>query len=320
MLRTFFAKRWFLFALAGVLTLGIYFAPQWQVLTRYREARYAVVACVLFLMSLPLEARHVWNSLRRPVAPLLATAVNFGLLPLVAWAAAQLLREEMRLGVYVAAATPATLASASVWTRRAGGNDAVAILVTVITNLSCFLMTPLWLWITTGQDVENESLQLSTMVPKLGLLVVLPMTLGQIVRRVGSVGAWAGRNKTPLGVLAQCGVLTMILFGAVQTGLRIRGGGAPGFAGQVALMAAIVMFVHISMLVSGMQLGRLAGLKREDRIAVGFAGSQKTLMVGLQTGMELHFSILPIVVYHVGQLVVDTLIADRLRLAAPPDP
>jgi sodium/bile acid cotransporter 7 len=55
------------------------------------------------------------------------------------------------------------------------------------------------------------------------------------------------------------------------------------------------------------------GFSREDRIAVGIAGSQKTLMVGLQMGLEIKLSILPIVVYHVGQLLLDTIIADRLR-------
>jgi sodium/bile acid cotransporter 7 len=46
---------------------------------------------------------------------------------------------------------------------------------------------------------------------------------------------------------------------------------------------------------------------------VAFAGSQKTLMVGLQVSMELGVSILPMVAYHVSQLIVDTLIADRWR-------
>ena len=55
------------------------------------------------------------------------------------------------------------------------------------------------------------------------------------------------------------------------------------------------------------------GLVRPDQIAVGIAGSQKTLMVGLQVGMDLHVSILPMVVYHVGQLFLDTVIADRIR-------
>jgi sodium/bile acid cotransporter 7 len=78
-------------------------------------------------------------------------------------------------------------------------------------------------------------------------------------------------------------------------------------------MIAAVMAVHLSMLAAGFALARFVGLSREDQIAVGFAGSQKTLMVGLKISLDLQYSILPIVVYHVGQLLVDTLIADRLK-------
>ena len=35
------------------------------------DSRYAVVAGVLFVMALPLEARAMWRTVRRPTAPLL---------------------------------------------------------------------------------------------------------------------------------------------------------------------------------------------------------------------------------------------------------
>ncbi|MDP7304159.1 MAG: bile acid:sodium symporter, partial [Pirellulaceae bacterium] len=53
-----------------------------------------------------------------------------------------------------------------------------------------------------------------------------------------------------------------------------------------------------------------------DQIAVAFASSQKTLMVGLLMAMSLQVSILPMVTYHVMQLLIDTLIADRFRRQA----
>ena len=51
------------------------------------------------------------------------------------------------------------------------------------------------------------------------------------------------------------------------------------------------------------------------RHAVGFAGSQKTLMVGLTLAIEYfpQAPILPVVAYHVCQLLVDTLVADWLK-------
>jgi predicted Na+-dependent transporter len=39
-----------------------------------------------------------------------------------------------------------------VWTRRAGGNPTVAILTTMSTSLACFVVTPAWLHMLTGQS------------------------------------------------------------------------------------------------------------------------------------------------------------------------
>ena len=256
----------------------------------------------------------MWTSLRRPLAPLLACGVNLGLLPLFAWVIAAPLPTEMRLGLYVAAATPCTLASASVWTRRAGGNDAVAIMVTVLTNLSCFVITPLWMVFFTGRSVDSESVQLGAMVYKLGLLVVLPMAGAQLLRRLShKVGGWAVANKTALSVGAQLGILTMVLVGAIRTGMRLREPGSGGLALPFVAMLVAVLVLHLTMLFAGVFLGRVLGLRREDRIAVGFAGSQKTLMVGLQVAVDHGLSILPMVTYHVGQLLADTVVADWFR-------
>lgn len=310
-MQRYFVRRWFLLALIAVLVGGTSFSRILEPLAEIPALRYGIVAVVLFLMALPLQAQAMWQALKRPGPPLLAMAVTFGLLPLLAWGVSFVLSEPLANGLLVAAATPCTLASASVWTRRAGGDDSVAILVTIITNLVCFLVTPLWLVAMTGRDVQ---IPVGDMIQKLGLLVVLPMTFAQLLRLAGPVGVWATRRKIPLGVLAQTGILGMIFIGSIQTGQRLRSTTQEALAiFDLLLMVGAVMFVHLSMLFTGIGLARLLRFRREDQIAVGFAGSQKTLMVGLTVAMEIGASILPMVAYHVGQLFVDTIIADWLR-------
>ena len=55
------------------------------------------------------------------------------------------------------------------------------------------------------------------------------------------------------------------------------------------------------------------------RIAAGFAGSQKTLMVGLHliVAYFLGLSILTTVVFHLVQLLGDTFVANWLRVNQP---
>ncbi|MCO6458745.1 MAG: bile acid:sodium symporter [Pirellulaceae bacterium] len=308
---TFLSRRWFLLSLAAVLLVGILGGRRLEPLAEVTLLRHGIVAAVLFLMALPLEAAAVWRALRFPAAPLLAVAVNFVVVPLLAWGASGTLSPELAPGLLVAATTPCTLASAAVWTRRAGGNDAPALLVTLITNATCFLVTPLWLAAMIGQHVEID---VGDMMRKLGLLVVLPMAVAQSLRASRLVGQWATRAKVGLSVLAQVGILFMVFLGAIGTGIRLFDDQSPALGWvQLAWMVVVVLAVHLLAWGIGFRLAGMWGLSRGDRIAVGFAGSQKTLMVGLQVAMESQVSILPMVAYHVGQLIVDTLIADRLR-------
>jgi sodium/bile acid cotransporter 7 len=279
--------------------------------------RNAIVAGVLFLMAWPLESSAVWAAFRRPWAAMLAFALNLGLLPLVAWSFSPLLRSDLAVGLLVAAAAPCTLASAAVWTRRAGGNDAVALMVTITTNLLCFLITPLWLLATTGRgDIE---LPVGKMIANLGLLVVLPMVIAQLTRLNRSVAEWTTRRKTPLSTLAQCGILAIVLIGAIRSASELAKAGTvrPQLVDFAGMIVAVVL-VHSIVLAMGHLFAWAIGLRRPERIAVGFAGSQKTLMVGIYIATYYYpgLALLPMVAYHVCQLIIDTLVVDRLRTSA----
>ncbi len=312
---TFLVRRWFLCALAIVLVVGMAWPERLESLTRWAALRYSIVAGVLFLMALPLQARTITDALRHPLPAALASLLNLWMIPLLAWGLVALVPRELfdeatRYGILVAATAPCTLASASVWTRRAGGNDAVAMMVTVTTNLVCFVVTPAWLWAMTGAAAEID---VSAMVRKLGLLVVLPMAAAQLLRLSRTVGDAAVRHKRVLSILAQCGILSMVFLGAIQTGLRLVRSSAWPSAADWLLLIAAVSALHLSVLLMGRPVAKRLGINRRDGVAIAIAGSQKTLMVGLQIAMDLGWSIIPMVVYHVSQLAIDTIVTDRWR-------
>jgi sodium/bile acid cotransporter 7 len=273
--------------------------------------RNCIVATVLFLMALPLESRTMVRTLRRPQAALLASAVNMGLVPLIAWGMSSLASGDLATGLIVTAAAPCTLASAAVWTRRAGGNDAVAILVTILTNATCFLTTPFWILTVTG---KSTSISLNEMIGKLGVLVVLPMVIAQLMRFSAPVAEFATRRKRLLSTWAQLGILSMVLIGAVNTHQNLSATPWEELTGWLSFvgLAVLVVTVHLAAMWSGWLLALAIRLDRADRIAVAISGSQKTLMVGLFVAINYFggLTLLPMVFYHVGQLVVDTIIAD----------
>jgi sodium/bile acid cotransporter 7 len=312
-MKAFFAQQWFLLLLLIVLSSGIVFAETLRPLSESGLLRGGIVAAVMFCMALSLEAEAMLRLLRRPGAPLLAVFVTYLVLPLTAWFLSGLLPGDLGPGLQVAAATPCTLASAAVWTRRAGGNDAVATLVTVLTNGSCFFMAPLWLWIMTGIRATDSAIQLDEMTGQLAALVVVPIVIAQMLRMSSAVRKRAKQHLVGLSVVAQFGVLSMVLQGAIRTGLQLREHETGVGVLDLFVMVTVVLALHLSMFWLGVKLGKLFGYPRGDQIAIGFAGSQKTLMVGILLAISLKASILPMVAYHCLQLIVDTLIADRYR-------
>src|SRR4029077_524568 len=93
--------------------------------------------------------------------------------------------------------------------------------------------------------------------------------------------------------------------------------------GNLVLAGGLALGLHLAGLASGLGSGRLLGFDRPDRIAVAFACSQKTLPVALFL-FEAYFkqsyplAVLPMICYHVGQLLLDTFIAERLAAADMP--
>jgi solute carrier family 10 (sodium/bile acid cotransporter), member 7 len=302
--------RWFLLALVGLLVAGMTQPGTMQLFVGRLSSDW-VVAIVTFIMALPLESGLLWGAVRRPGAAWLGAFMNAGVCPPLGWLASRMLPTELAIGVIVATVVPCTLATAAVWTRRAGGNDAVAFLITMITNLACFLVVPGWLWLLSG---VHANVDYRAIVEGLILLVVVPIVLSQLLRQWRPLGSWATRRKKSLSWLAQIGVLTMVLLGAISCGKKLAAMGDNSIltATNLILLVAGVAAVHITVLWLGLQVSQALGFSWPDSIAVAFAGSQKTLMVGAYVALAVGpLAILPMVAYHAVQLFVDTLIADR---------
>ena len=302
--------RWFLLALVALLIVGMGWPSAMRPITAWLNGDW-VVAAVTFIMAITLETSAIWGSVRRPGAAWLGAAMNAGVCPPLGWLVSRVLPPELALGVIVATTVPSTLATAAVWTRRAGGNDAVAFLVTMITNLGCFLVVPGWLWLLSGRRAEVDY---QAIVLGLVVLIVVPIVVAQLLRQWRPLGIGATRHKKSLSWLAQLGVLTMVLIGAVSCGERLAAMDDNSLltTTNVVLLIAAVAAVHVTVLLIGLQASRALQLPRADAIAVAFAGSQKTLMVGAYVALAVGpLAILPMVAYHAVQLFVDTLLADR---------
>jgi solute carrier family 10 (sodium/bile acid cotransporter), member 7 len=315
-----FRKYWFLYGLGVALAAGFLAHQPVRVISQLPGVRSSLVATVLFLMGLTLSLSSVARCLRYPGASMLALGLNILALPLLAAVAAKFLPWELGAGLIVVAAVPCTLPSASVWTRKGGGNDAIAMLVTLVTNLGCFLIAPLTLRLLIGQAVEID---VQSQVKKLALLVVLPLIVAQLLRLRKRIGDWADRRKVGISAVAQVGILLMVAIGCSAVVERIEANPSASAATNpvwIIITAIFALSIHLVVLLGGWEMADWMGLRREDKVAVAISGSQKTLMVGLQLAIDCGVSVLPMIMYHVGQLIIDTIWVQRIHRPADPKP
>jgi solute carrier family 10 (sodium/bile acid cotransporter), member 7 len=313
-MKDFLRNRWFLLLLLIGLALA-WFRPQsLRPATVWLEPRI-IVAAALFLMAWSLESRSLFQSLTHPLPALWALIISYGALPVLAWWAGWLLPDaDLRLGLLIIASVPCTLSSAVLWTRMAGGNEATALLTVLLTTATSWLITPAWLAFAARQSVV---LDVPGMMASLVLVLIVPVGLGQLSRVVRPLARTAARHKVLLGGVARLFIFSIILKAAVEVSERLSQESTPPAIGWISAAAALCVGTHLAALTAGLWSSRLLHFDRAGQIAVAFAGSQKTLPVSLYL-FDLYFkesyplAVVPMVVYHVGQLVVDTLIADVL--------
>ncbi len=331
--RDFWRKHWFLTTLATMIAGGMALGfagcgPALAPVFGPIDPRWTT-ACVLFLMSFSLDSEHLWAAFRAPRPVLLGCAMNYGFVPLLAWALAPWQEHvDLRVGLMIAASVPCTAAAASVMVRKARGNDAVSLLITVGTNSSCFVLTPLWLEWTTAAQVE---LDVGRLMFDLIVAVIVPSVAGQILRLAPPLHRQAIRHKTGIGAIAQVLIELLVLTAALRAGTALHDmrqtsdalanavTAAPITVPSVAISWASGVGVHLAALAAGWWLARLSGSPPSEAAAVAFAGSQKTLPIGLYIatdpglfGAAHPFAMFPMLLYHASQLFFDTWLASRL--------
>lgn len=285
----------------------------------------ALVMLVLFLMSVTLDNSKLRAALSQPGPVMLASFVNMGLIPLLAWPLSRLqLSLDFTVGLLIAASVPSTMAAASVWTRKARGNDAVSLLVTLLTNSACFAITPLWLQFMTppmGDAAASFGIDAGFLMRKLLISALLPIVAGQSARMIPWCAMRADRHKILLGVIAQSCILAMVFWESIKAGPQVADGALAGGAGAIALVWASCIALHLAGMLVAMTAARTMRFSRADRSAIAFASSQKTLPIGVYIAATLSaagapLAVLPMLMYHASQLFVDTAVADRLAAAS----
>jgi sodium/bile acid cotransporter 7 len=248
-----------------------------------------------------------WNYLGFPLL------VGCGLLLLGPWVPA-----DFKLGFALLAIMPTTIASAVSFTRLSGGHVANALVATVLSNVLAVLVVPLLcvLYLRVGAAVSIPVLPLFIQI---GALILFPLILGQVVRRLFTELARAVSARTK--PISQAIILFIVHAAFAQS---ISGGelGQVSLAALAALLAAVLLLLLGASLLCWWTAGLLR-LECERRIAALYCASQKSIATGwpLATAVlavwphpiDAAFALIPLVLYHPLQLLLAGTLVSRLR-------
>lgn len=213
------------------------------------------------------------------------------------------------IGGMILAAQSSTLASAVVLTMSANGNVPLALIITIINNMSSALVTPFILKVVLNLN-EAIVVDVKAMVIKLLLVLILPVVLAQIIRIF--IKKYLKYITPYCKLISKLVVLTIVLIGGASAAANISGN-----LGQIAFVLLLVVLLHIIMLLLASLYLRMAKVDRESRPAVLFCSSQKTMVSSLLIwGVyfpQFAFAPIFIVSYHLMQLFIDSILVNILN-------
>lgn len=275
----------------------------------------AAIIFLFFLNGVRLPRDEVLHGIRNWKLQGSALAFCFGFMALLGLAAqaatAPLLPATLALGFLFLGILPSTVQSATTASSLAGGNVAASVVAAALLNLSGVALSPLLFALLAGSagEIHGEA------VLRIVSILLVPFIAGQLVQRW--LRPW---------VLAHRGLATFMDRTAIAIAVYVAFSAAV-VAGIWSLLDGreiAIVFTAVAALLAlsfggAWALGGLLKLARPDRITLLFSGAQKSIAVGAPLAATLFppaiagMVLVPILVYHMAQLILSAWIAPVLR-------
>ncbi|XP_039246996.1 sodium/bile acid cotransporter 7 isoform X2 [Pipra filicauda] len=209
---------------------------------------------------------------------------------------------------------PPPVSSAVILTKAVGGNEAAAIFNSAFGSFLGIVITPLLLLLFLG---SSSSVPFTSIFSQLFMTVVVPLIIGQIVRRY--IKDWLERKKPPFGAISSC-VLLMIIYTTFCDTFANPNIDLDKFS------LIIIVFIIFSVQMSFMFLTFLFSTRNNstftpaDTVAIVFCSTHKSLTLGIPmlkivfAGYE-HLSLIsvPLLIYHPAQILLGSLLVPTIK-------
>lgn len=276
-------------------------------------ASTAAIAFLFFLYGARLSTREALDGLKHWRLHVTVLACTFVVFPLLGLASRGLvpvfLTDPLYQGLLFCTLVPSTIQSSIAFTSIARGNVPAAICAGSFSSLAGIVVTPLLAAALLGGSAGGFS---GDSVVKIVLQLLVPFLAGQFTRRW--IGGFVARHRKVLGLVDR-GSILLVVYTAFSEGMvqGVWSQVSPGRLGGLLVVEAVLLAVMLALTWYG---AKGLGFNREDRIAIQFAGSKKSLAAGLPMasvlfGAHASLAVLPLMLFHQMQLMVCAVIAKR---------
>ncbi|MEA1996157.1 MAG: bile acid:sodium symporter [Gemmatimonadota bacterium] len=262
-----------------------------------------LVASIMFLMGMGIGFRrfrsriHAWKHIAVVMSFCYLAAPFLALLIAVSFFREQL---PVYTGLILLGTTSTTLSTCIVFTRLAGGDEALALWLSVFSSLLCVLVSPVLIYCFIGAWIE---VPVVAMMLRLLVVMFLPLAAGMSLR------AFLGEHKVaPVGGLLT-GSCTVIVLAVIMVSVA-KGRDILGSSQSLPVILAVAV-LHLTLILLVRLATEYLDFTKGKKIAVLFCSVQKTLQIPAYIAIEIldmpSAAIAP-VLYHVFQLVIDSLL------------
>ncbi|MFC8343631.1 bile acid:sodium symporter family protein [Streptomyces sp. NPDC057280] len=276
-------------------------------------ASTAAIAFLFFLYGARLSTREALDGLKHWRLHVTVLACTFVIFPLLGMAARGLvpvlLTQPLYQGLLFLTLVPSTIQSSIAFTSMARGNVPAAICAGSFSSLVGIVITPLLAAALLGSSAGGFS---ADSLVQIVLQLLVPFVAGQVLRRW--IGGFVTRHKKVLGLVDR-GSILLVVYTAFSEGMvqGIWHQVSPLRLAGLLAVEAVLLAVMLALTWYGSKALRF---DREDRIAIQFAGSKKSLASGLPMasvlfGAHASLAVLPLMLFHQMQLMVCAVIAKR---------
>jgi len=309
--------------IAALLLLAHAFPPAGLMLQAVFPVKELAVVAIFVVTGITLRTGRVVGQLRNVRLHALVQSFIFLVFPLLIAASHfpfdNQLDGQLAVGLYALASLPTTISSCVAFTTMAGGNTAGTLFNAVFANIAGIVLSPLiFLALVRAGNITIE-INEAALFWRIAQLVVFPFAIGQLLRRMARVARWAESSRKICSRITTGAILLIVYlaFCSLFRGDRVTASGTV----LIGLLAYLFVLNVVALALVWWASGALK-LPHDDRISALFTGSQKTLAMGWplimafcadSASLRADVVALPIIFYHPMQLVIASLVRDRVQ-------